>query len=282
MERFMHGASLLPPPPPLWFRSLPGPARSASLARHGTSAPPTSPSPSPCLPPLCPPHSPPPRLPPSAHLPALCPASLPPARPALTPPFLPPRSIFTLAKERDLDLDFHTDENGNELARGLRYVAQKAVQHGYQGRVVCGHCWCVGPCVGWGRGKGDWGAGGKWWLLCERLCVEGRSYSDRNRSCPALSGGCIWPGLCAAPTSPPPRAAPVQPVCHQPPLPPHPAAPSPSSPPTSWPRRWRLRGRRASPLCRCRWSTSGRRTAPTPAAARPAGAASRCCTSCER
>ncbi|EFN58847.1 hypothetical protein CHLNCDRAFT_34176 [Chlorella variabilis] len=48
--------------------------------------------------------------------------------------------IFTLAKERDLDLDFHTDENGNELARGLRYVAQKAVQHGYQGRVVCGHC----------------------------------------------------------------------------------------------------------------------------------------------
>lgn len=48
--------------------------------------------------------------------------------------------IFTLAKERDLDLDFHTDENGNELARGLRYVAQKAIQHGYQGRVVCGHC----------------------------------------------------------------------------------------------------------------------------------------------
>jgi cytosine/adenosine deaminase-related metal-dependent hydrolase len=49
--------------------------------------------------------------------------------------------IFTLAKERDLDIDFHTDENGNELARGLRYVAQKAIQHGYQGRVVCGHCW---------------------------------------------------------------------------------------------------------------------------------------------
>lgn len=48
--------------------------------------------------------------------------------------------IFRLAKERDLDLDFHTDENGNELARGLRYVAQKAEQWGYQGRVVCGHC----------------------------------------------------------------------------------------------------------------------------------------------
>lgn len=51
--------------------------------------------------------------------------------------------IFTLAKERDLDLDFHTDENGNELARGLRHVAQKAIEYGYQGRVVCGHCWSV-------------------------------------------------------------------------------------------------------------------------------------------
>ena len=59
-------------------------------------------------------------------------------------PLPPPlRSIFTLAKERDLDLDFHTDENGNALARGLRYVARKALQHGYQGRVVCGHCWCA-------------------------------------------------------------------------------------------------------------------------------------------
>ncbi|KAL4440630.1 hypothetical protein ABPG75_003631 [Micractinium tetrahymenae] len=48
--------------------------------------------------------------------------------------------IFRLAKERNLDLDFHTDENGNELARGLRYVALKAEQWGYQGRVVCGHC----------------------------------------------------------------------------------------------------------------------------------------------
>lgn len=48
--------------------------------------------------------------------------------------------IFTLAKERDLDLDFHTDENGNEAAKGLRYVAEKTIQHGYEGRVVCGHC----------------------------------------------------------------------------------------------------------------------------------------------
>lgn len=51
--------------------------------------------------------------------------------------------IFTLAKERNLNIDFHTDENGNELARGLRYVAEKTIQHGYEGRVVCGHCWYV-------------------------------------------------------------------------------------------------------------------------------------------
>lgn len=60
---------------------------------------------------------------------------------ASPPPTVPRCSIFRLAKERNLDLDFHTDENGNELARGLRYVAQKAEQWGYQGRVVCGHCW---------------------------------------------------------------------------------------------------------------------------------------------
>ena len=49
--------------------------------------------------------------------------------------------VFTLAKERDLDLDFHVDENGNERAKGLLYIARKTIQHGYQGRVVCGHCW---------------------------------------------------------------------------------------------------------------------------------------------
>lgn len=55
--------------------------------------------------------------------------------------------IFTLAKERDLDLDFHVDENGNERAKGLLYIARKTIQHGYQGRVVCGHCWyaALGP-----------------------------------------------------------------------------------------------------------------------------------------
>ncbi len=51
------------------------------------------------------------------------------------------RRVFTLAKDRDLDLDFHVDENGNERAKGLLYIAGKTIQHGYQGRVVCGHCW---------------------------------------------------------------------------------------------------------------------------------------------
>lgn len=51
--------------------------------------------------------------------------------------------MFSLAKARDLDLDFHVDENPNEEAKGLRYVALKTIEHGYQGRVVCGHCWCA-------------------------------------------------------------------------------------------------------------------------------------------
>lgn len=51
--------------------------------------------------------------------------------------------IFALAKERGLDLDFHVDENPNQEAKGLRYVALKTIEHSYQGRVVCGHCWCA-------------------------------------------------------------------------------------------------------------------------------------------
>ena len=49
--------------------------------------------------------------------------------------------MFALAAERGLDLDFHVDENRNVAAKGLRYVAQKALQHRFPGRIVCGHCW---------------------------------------------------------------------------------------------------------------------------------------------
>jgi cytosine/adenosine deaminase-related metal-dependent hydrolase len=51
--------------------------------------------------------------------------------------------IFELAKARGLLLDFHVDENGNEVSRGLRDIARKTQQHGYGGMVVCGHCWCA-------------------------------------------------------------------------------------------------------------------------------------------
>jgi cytosine/adenosine deaminase-related metal-dependent hydrolase len=51
--------------------------------------------------------------------------------------------VFSLAKSRGLLLDFHVDENGNEESKGLRDIARKTIEHGYQGKVVCGHCWCV-------------------------------------------------------------------------------------------------------------------------------------------
>ena len=49
--------------------------------------------------------------------------------------------VFKLASERGLDLDFHVDENGNREAQGLRHIARKVVEHGFKGKVVCGHCW---------------------------------------------------------------------------------------------------------------------------------------------
>lgn len=48
--------------------------------------------------------------------------------------------VFGLAMERGLDLDFHVDENRNTVAQGLRHIAEKALQLGFQGRIVCGHC----------------------------------------------------------------------------------------------------------------------------------------------
>ncbi|NEQ53474.1 MAG: cytosine deaminase [Leptolyngbya sp. SIO3F4] len=48
--------------------------------------------------------------------------------------------IFTLAKRYDLDLDFHTDESLNPDDITLRYVAEAALRHGFQGSITCGHC----------------------------------------------------------------------------------------------------------------------------------------------
>jgi cytosine deaminase len=47
---------------------------------------------------------------------------------------------FTLAKERNLNLDFHTDENPDPESITLNLVARATLNHNYQGRVICGHC----------------------------------------------------------------------------------------------------------------------------------------------
>jgi cytosine/creatinine deaminase len=48
--------------------------------------------------------------------------------------------VFMLAKERHLDLDFHTDENDNPSSNTLLRVAQVALQREFKGRITCGHC----------------------------------------------------------------------------------------------------------------------------------------------
>jgi len=50
------------------------------------------------------------------------------------------RRVFALATERGLDLDLHTDESGDPDARTLLRVAQLAVELGFKGRILCGHC----------------------------------------------------------------------------------------------------------------------------------------------
>jgi cytosine deaminase len=48
--------------------------------------------------------------------------------------------VFSLAKERKLNLDLHVDENGEPDSICLRYVAEAAIRHRFQGQIVCGHC----------------------------------------------------------------------------------------------------------------------------------------------
>lgn len=48
--------------------------------------------------------------------------------------------VFELAKERNLDLDFHTDESLDPNDVALRLVAKAAVKHQFKGRITCGHC----------------------------------------------------------------------------------------------------------------------------------------------
>jgi cytosine/creatinine deaminase len=48
--------------------------------------------------------------------------------------------VFAIAKDRQLNLDFHADENNDPDSRSLHHIAAATIRHKYQGRVVCGHC----------------------------------------------------------------------------------------------------------------------------------------------
>lgn len=48
--------------------------------------------------------------------------------------------IFELAQERQLDLDFHTDESLDPDDVALHLVAEAAVRHQFTGKITCGHC----------------------------------------------------------------------------------------------------------------------------------------------
>ncbi len=48
--------------------------------------------------------------------------------------------LFTLARERDLDVDLHVDESDDPASAALPAVARATLRHGHEGRVTCGHC----------------------------------------------------------------------------------------------------------------------------------------------
>lgn len=48
--------------------------------------------------------------------------------------------VFMLAKRHGTDLDFHTDESLDPQDMTLRYVAEAALRHDFQGAITCGHC----------------------------------------------------------------------------------------------------------------------------------------------
>ncbi|BAQ59891.1 cytosine deaminase [Geminocystis sp. NIES-3708] len=48
--------------------------------------------------------------------------------------------VFQLAKERNLDLDFHADENGEIDSICLQKIAEIAIKTNFSGNILCGHC----------------------------------------------------------------------------------------------------------------------------------------------
>ena len=49
-------------------------------------------------------------------------------------------AVFSLAKQRDLDLDFHADENGDPNSICLQKIASTALRHQFSRQITCGHC----------------------------------------------------------------------------------------------------------------------------------------------
>ncbi|MGI0481063.1 cytosine deaminase [Geminocystis sp. CENA526] len=49
-------------------------------------------------------------------------------------------NIFELAKERNLDLDFHADENGDMYSVCLQKIAKTALKLNFTNSILCGHC----------------------------------------------------------------------------------------------------------------------------------------------
>ncbi|NCO74026.1 MAG: cytosine deaminase [Cyanobacteria bacterium] len=48
--------------------------------------------------------------------------------------------VFQLAKQRNLDLDFHADENGEIDSICLQKIAEIAIKTNFTGNILCGHC----------------------------------------------------------------------------------------------------------------------------------------------
>jgi cytosine deaminase len=48
--------------------------------------------------------------------------------------------VFHAASERGLDLDFHVDETADPAACSLDSIAEAAIRHKFQGRILAGHC----------------------------------------------------------------------------------------------------------------------------------------------
>ncbi|MBN9441245.1 MAG: cytosine deaminase [Bosea sp.] len=48
--------------------------------------------------------------------------------------------LFRAAIENGFDLDFHVDETNDPAARSLEHIADAALRHRFEGRILCGHC----------------------------------------------------------------------------------------------------------------------------------------------